>query len=464
LNAHDWHHQQDKYVLSNAAEILSHKRHHPDWFVAVTFLLCLATPGTTNADGFSLSGKVLLDGPRPDRSFIPLLEKDGNLSDCSTLHDEEPRSEVLLVNENHEIANVFVYVRKGLPGRKHPVPNVAAILNQSACMFRPRVQGVMLGQELIMRNSDPVLHNVRALSFRNRPFNIGQPAQSPDRSKSFRRKEKAVMIQCDLHPWMQAHVFVMDHPYFAVTDSSGHFSIPDVPPGEYTLTAWHEILGEQDIEITIASDKADSAQFSFKPATPKRVMQGKLAATSPEATQPTTDPEAAQRTFVRKWDLTDLEADAENLDQRSSAKGAALFKAAGCIKCHITAGQGTKLGPELTDVTKRFKGVKLLEQILKPSVEINKDFKTQLFLTVAGKTVSGLVIEENETQIRLLPNPLKPRDIFVLKTAEIDERRDSSVSTMPESLLDTFSREEILDLLAFLQAGGRVEQDSATEP
>jgi len=79
-----------------------------------------------------------------------------------------------------------------------------------------------------------------------------------------------------------------------------------------------------------------------------------------------------------------------------------------------------------------------------------------LFLTIAGKTVSGLVIEENDEQVRLLPNPLKPEEVVVLKKDEIDERRNSDVSTMPESLLDTMNRDEILDLLAFVSAGGKI--------
>ncbi len=251
------------------------------WIVVAGFGLIIDASAAVGTEPVSVSGKVIYDGPQPECAVVELLEKDGKLSDCSALHEAELRTEILMVNENHEIANVFVYVRKGLPRQKHVAPDAAAVLNQQGCMFRPRVQGVMIGQELILRNSDPVLHNVRALSFRNRPFNIGQPAKSGDRSRSFRRKEKAVMIQCDLHPWMQAHLFVMDHPYFAVTDLSGRFTLSELPPGQYTLTAWHEQLGNQDLTIDLTKSALPSIEFTFQPKVQKGVRQGKLATDSP---------------------------------------------------------------------------------------------------------------------------------------------------------------------------------------
>ena len=137
-------------------------------------------------------------------------------------------------------------------------------MNQDRCMFKPRVQGVQVGQDFLMKNSDPLIHNVRSFSMRNRPFNIAQPPKTPDRKKVFKRKEKEIMIQCDFHPWMKAYLFVMDHPYFAVTNAKGEYSIKGLPPGKYTLTAWHEELGEQETEITVDASGAAKAAFTFK--------------------------------------------------------------------------------------------------------------------------------------------------------------------------------------------------------
>ena len=131
-------------------------------------------------------------------------------------------------------------------------------------MFRPRVQGIRIGQQFLMRNSDPLTHNVRSFSLRNRNFNVAQPADSPDRERVFTRRDKAVMIQCDLHPWMKAYFFVMDHPYFAVTNEKGQFKIKGLPAGEYTLSAWHEEFGEQQVKIKVGSTGSTEVAFSFK--------------------------------------------------------------------------------------------------------------------------------------------------------------------------------------------------------
>ncbi len=405
------------------------------------------------SDGEVVSGVVTLDGPRPQRKRVVLRGKNGEPSDCHQLHAQGLLDENLLVGENNELANVFVYVKKGYEKKKYPPPPTPAILNQVGCMFRPRVQGVMVGQDFVMKNGDPVLHNVRALSFRNRPFNVAQPAQSADRTKVFTRKEKAVTIQCDLHPWMKAYCFVMDHPWFAVTDKNGRFRIEGLPAGEYTLAAWHEELDGSDIEVKITPNGEAKIDFSLKPIKSNviiaKVNHGRPStSTSPFQTTPI-------RTFVRKWAVEDLTDDKIELTPKSIERGQLVFDAAGCRQCHVMAGKGEKFGPDLTDVVKRFQGEKLIQQILKPSSEIHKEFQTQLFLTQGGRVVSGLVVKDELKSIHVLPNPLRPENIEVVEKADIAERRMSDVSTMPEGLLDTFKRREILDLLAFLQQGGQ---------
>ena len=106
----------------------------------------------------------------------------------------------------------------------------------------------------------------------------------------------------------------------------------------------------------------------------------------------------------------------------------------------------------MTETTKRFRGAKLLQQIVKPSVEIHKEFQTQMILVDDGRIRTGLVIEETDDLIRLLPNLLKPDKIETIKKSSIEERKTAEVSTMPTGLLDTYTVEEILDLLAFIQS------------
>ncbi len=209
-------------------------------------------------------GVVKFDGPRPERKPMRLEEKGGKLGECCKLHKDTLLTENLIVGEKGEVANVFVYVKRGLPKKSYPAPKEPAVLDQQKCMFRPRVQGVQVGQEFLMRNSDPLIHNVRSFAQRNRAFNIAQPAKSPDRKKVFKQQERAIKIKCDFHPWMKAYIFVMDHPYFAVTNEKGQFKIEGLPAGEYTLAAWHEEFGEKKAKIAVGATGSTEVDFSFE--------------------------------------------------------------------------------------------------------------------------------------------------------------------------------------------------------
>ena len=212
----------------------------------------------------SLVGVVKFDGPRPKRLPLRLREKGGKVSACQALHKTPLLDEKMMVSETGELANVFIYIKRGLEKKEYPLPEKPAVMNQDKCMFRPRVQGIRIGQQFLMRNSDPVLHNVRSFSFKNRAFNVAQPADTEDREKVFRFREKAVLVQCDIHPWMKAFYFVMDHPFFAVTNEKGQFKIEGLPAGEYTLAAWHEELGEQDVQVTVGASGTIETGFTFK--------------------------------------------------------------------------------------------------------------------------------------------------------------------------------------------------------
>jgi len=215
-------------------------------------------------DSPAATGVVKYEGPRSKMRSIRMTEKGGKPSDCRKLYKGPLLDQNRVVSKKGELANVFVYVSEGLKEKSYPLPEKAALMNQDRCMFEPRVQGIQIGQDFMMKNSDPLIHNVRSFSMRNRPFNVAQPPKTPDRKKVFKRKEKEIMIQCDFHPWMKAYLFVMDHPYFAVTDAKGQYSIKGLPPGKYTLTAWHEELGEQEAEITVDATGAAKAGFTFK--------------------------------------------------------------------------------------------------------------------------------------------------------------------------------------------------------
>jgi putative heme-binding domain-containing protein len=185
-----------------------------------------------------------------------------------------------------------------------------------------------------------------------------------------------------------------------------------------------------------------------------RVMQGSLFVIADGEPLPESA-SASVRKFVQMWSTTELAAEADSLNNRSFEQGQKTFEIAGCSKCHKLNEIGTILGPDLTKVSERFLGQKLLRQILEPSAEINKQYQTWVAALNDGRVIAGLMLEQSDAAITLLPNPLKPNLRVTLARTEIEELEASLVSTMPTSLLITFTKDEILDLLAFVQSGGR---------
>ena len=134
-----------------------------------------------------------------------------------------------------------------------------------------------------------------------------------------------------------------------------------------------------------------------------------------------------------------------------------MFQVAGCIKCHKINCIGSQLGPDLTGIHKRFQGVKLLQQILQPSKEINQKYQSYLITTDNGKSMTGLLVKEDDLAYHLLPNPLLPEQLKTVAKNQVDEITTSPLSTMPDGLLMTLTRDEILDLLAYVEAGGDIK-------
>ena len=158
------------------------------------------------------------------------------------------------------------------------------------------------------------------------------------------------------------------------------------------------------------------------------------------------------RRLVKKWQHHWFGNAPDKLGKRNLQRGRMVFEQATCNRCHNLGPGEKKLGPDLSDVTKRFKGSKLLQQIVKPSAEIHKEFQTQMILADDGQMRTGLVIKETDDEVQFIPNLLKPEKIEVIAKAKIEARKTADVSTMPTGLLDTFGQEEIFDLLAYIQS------------
>ncbi len=225
--------------------------------IAVAALLCGALPAA--AAGFNISGTVTYEGEPPKRYA---LRMDADPS-CAQIYDgKRVFSRDSLIGEGGSVENVFVYLKEAPEGSAGETTAEAVRLEQRGCLYTPRILGVRVQQDIEIVNDDPTLHNVRALAKANRPFNIGQPARGT-RTKSFRAAEKPIKVKCDVHPWMAAYVFVMEHSFHSTTGSDGAYRIEGLPAGSYELVFWHEKLGEQVVEVDVDGN-VEGLDLTFK--------------------------------------------------------------------------------------------------------------------------------------------------------------------------------------------------------
>ena len=207
-----------------------------------------------------VSGRVVFLGTPPEPDVISLAAVPECRSHRSVILDDS-----LVVGDGGGLANVVVSLeRDGGAPLAGPAPTTPAVLDQRGCQYVPHVLAVSVGQPITVRNSDPFLHNVHSLAVDNPAFNFGQPSIDPGRRIDPMKVAERFRIKCDVHPWMNAHVSVFDHTYFAVTGTDGAFAIPGtLPDGQYTLTAWHEKLGEKRAIVVVSAGKPATADFVF---------------------------------------------------------------------------------------------------------------------------------------------------------------------------------------------------------
>jgi plastocyanin len=217
-----------------------------------------AAPAAPAADAGGVSGTVTFAGTDTD---TPIAFSADPV--CASMH-KTPADNNEIAAKDGKLGNVFVYVKTGLEGKTFPAPADKKELDQQGCLYTPRVQGIQVGQPLTIKNTDATLHNVHALATTNPEFNQAQPNGLPPFDKTFDKQELMVHVKCDVHPWMTAYVGVLPHPFFATSGEDGTFAIKNLPPGKYTLEAWHEKLGTQDQEITVGPNQTVTANFDFK--------------------------------------------------------------------------------------------------------------------------------------------------------------------------------------------------------
>ncbi len=177
------------------------------------------------------------------------------------------------VVKDGKLANALVYIKEGTlaDGTKigdwsFATPTEAVTLNQDGCHYKPHVSGVMVNQKINITNSDPTQHNIHFTPKNNPDWNQSQPNGAAALTHSFARSEILVPVKCNQHPWMKAYVGVLKHPFFAVSGEDGSFTIKGIPPGTYTVVAWHEggTTGtEKTMQVTVAANGTAKADFAF---------------------------------------------------------------------------------------------------------------------------------------------------------------------------------------------------------
>ena len=212
-----------------------------------------------------VKGGVTVDGAVPKNADIKMNADPVCVKANTTPQFQET---YMVGSDGKSLENVFVYVKDGLGNYAYDSPTDSATIDQHNCRYHPHVFGMRVGQPLTILNSDPTLHNIHAVPKTNQEFNTGQPIQGMKTTHTFTAKEVMVPFKCDVHGWMNAYVGVLDHPYFAVSDKDGKFDIKTLPPGTYTIEAWHEKLGTMTQSVTIGSKETKEINFVFKaPAT-----------------------------------------------------------------------------------------------------------------------------------------------------------------------------------------------------
>ncbi len=209
----------------------------------------------------NVTGMVMLDGTAPKNEPIKM----GADPYCQKANTTPQFQETYTVgSDGKSVGNVFVYVKDGLGNYVFDPPTGTATIDQKNCRYHPHVFGMRVGQTLEILNSDTTLHNIHALPKGNSEFNTGQPIQGMKTEHKFTSKEIMVPFKCDVHGWMNAYVAVLDHPYFAVSDDSGKFALNGLPPGTYTIEAWHEKFGTQTQSVTLGAKESKDVMFTFK--------------------------------------------------------------------------------------------------------------------------------------------------------------------------------------------------------
>lgn len=229
-------------------------------FVAVMLALTAMTAAGPNPAGGTIGGRVTYEGTPAKMEPID-MSRDPS---CADMYTTPPSAETVVIGSFNRLANVLVYVSAGAPD--DAAPSTAAVFSQKGCRYIPHVLAFQINQELRIQNQDPTSHNIHPLPKFNREWIKSQLPGTPPITETYHKAE-IFPVKCNVHPWMRGTFAVMRNSHYFVTGDDGSFTLRNLPPGKYTITAWHEYFGDQSQEVIVTGRETTTINFRFKAKT-----------------------------------------------------------------------------------------------------------------------------------------------------------------------------------------------------
>jgi len=230
--------------------------------VVLTFHFAQRNVHAAPPSGGGVAGTIKIDGTVPHQKPIDMSKEPS----CAAVHKDHPvTTEGVVAGADGGLANVVVYVSEGWSGGE-TASNPQPVFDQKGCQYQPHVMAVDTNQHFKVTNSDQTSHNIHPMpkpGGANHEWNKSQPPGAQPIDATWAGEEVAIHVKCNIHPWMSGYMVVVKGPY-GVSDEKGSYKIDNLPPVNYTLTAWQETLGTQTQKVTVAAGKPAAANFTFK--------------------------------------------------------------------------------------------------------------------------------------------------------------------------------------------------------